>query len=369
MKKADFAEREKMAAIELRGVSKRYGSVLAVDDLDLTIESGEFLTLLGPSGCGKTSTLRIIGGFEYPQTGTVYLDGEDVTAKAPFHRPVNTVFRRYALFPHMTIAENISYGLAGKGVGKTRSKEIVTEMLNLVRLPGVENRRPRELSGGQQQRVALARSLAMEPKVLLLDEPLGSLDYKLRKQMQVELKEIHRKLGTTFVYVTHDQEEALAMSDRICVMSGGRIVQSGSPSEIYDNPKSRYVADFVGNMNFVDGKLINRQGATGNIYIDGIGSLASQHVAENIQLGELVTLGIRNEDIAILDSTSPSDNSFTALCTEQLPIGSVTRLVLKAGEWQFNADASRETSGDLRGNQVRMKWPPHRLHVYKKDQS
>jgi spermidine/putrescine transport system ATP-binding protein len=357
------------SAIELKGVTKRYGSVLAVDDLDLTIQNGEFLTLLGPSGCGKTSTLRIIGGFEFPQEGSVFLDGEDVTSKAPFQRPVNTVFQRYALFPHMTIAENISYGLHGKGIDRSRSKQIVKEMLSLVRLSGVELRHPRELSGGQQQRVALARSLAMEPKVLLLDEPLGSLDYKLRKQMQVELKEIHRKLGTTFVYVTHDQEEALAMSDRICVMSGGHIVQSGTPSEIYDNPKTRYVADFVGNMNFVDGKLLEQHGSTGTIHVEGIGKLVSEHIGEDIQLGETVTVGIRNEDMAVIGSDSLGENVVVARCTEQLPIGSVTRLVLQAGGWQFNADASRETSGDLRGSEIKLHWPSHRLHAYKSGQS
>jgi spermidine/putrescine transport system ATP-binding protein len=358
-----------IAAIELRGVTKRYGSVLAVDGLDLTIRSGEFLTLLGPSGCGKTSTLRIIGGFEFPQEGTVYLDGEDVTSKAPFHRRVNTVFQRYALFPHMTITENIAYGLHGKGVDRSRSKQIVKEMLTLVRLSGVENRRPRELSGGQQQRVALARALAMEPKVLLLDEPLGSLDYKLRKQMQVELKDIHRKLGTTFVYVTHDQEEALAMSDRICVMSGGHIVQSGSPTEIYDHPETRYVADFVGNMNFVEGKLWERHGSTGSVQVDGIGKLISDHIEDGILPGDLVTLGIRNEDIAVLHLDPPGENVVVAKCTEQLPIGSVTRLVLQVGDWQFNVDASRETSGDLRGSEIMCHWPSHRVHVYKSGQS
>lgn len=365
MKSSNVQASRSSSAIELKGVTKRYGSVLAVDGLDLSIRSGEFLTLLGPSGCGKTSTLRIIGGFEFPQEGSVYLDGEDVTSKAPFHRRVNTVFQRYALFPHMTIAENIAYGLHGKGVDKSRSKEIVKEMLNLVRLPGVENRRPRELSGGQQQRVALARSLAMEPKVLLLDEPLGSLDYKLRKQMQVELKEIHRKLGTTFVYVTHDQEEAMAMSDRICVMSDGHIVQSGSPTEIYDNPKTRYVADFVGNMNFVDGKLLDRQGTTGTMHVAGIGNLISSHVSDELQVGDLVTVGIRNEDIAVVHSDSPGENIVVAQCTERLPIGSVTRLVLQAGTWQFNADASRETRGDLRGSEIRFHWPAHRVHVFK----
>lgn len=368
MKTLDAQVSPTTSAIELKGVTKRYGSVLAVDSLDLTIRNGEFLTLLGPSGCGKTSTLRIIGGFEFPQEGSVFLDGEDVTSKAPFQRPVNTVFQRYALFPHMTIAENISYGLHGKGMDKARSKQIVKDMLNLVRLSGVDNRRPRELSGGQQQRVALARSLAMEPKVLLLDEPLGSLDYKLRKQMQVELKEIHRKLGTTFVYVTHDQEEALAMSDRICVMSGGHIVQSGTPTEIYDNPKTRYVADFVGNMNFVEGKLWERRGSTGTVHVEGIGKLVSEHIEEDVHLGVPVTVGIRNEDMAMVKANSLGENVVVARCTEQLPIGSVTRLVLQAGEWQFNADASRETAGDLRGTEVNVHWPSHRLHVFKSGQ-
>lgn len=351
-------------AIELRGVTKRYGGVMAVDALDLTIQRGEFLTLLGPSGCGKTTTLRVIGGFEYPQEGTVHLDGEDVTATAPFHRRVNTVFQRYALFPHMTVADNIAYGLRGKGLGKARAQQIVKEMLSLVRLSGVENRRPRELSGGQQQRVALARSLAMEPSVLLLDEPLGSLDYKLRKQMQVELKEIHHKVGTTFVYVTHDQEEALAMSDRICVMSGGHIVQDGSPIEIYDNPRTRYVADFVGNMNFVEGKLGNRSGSTGTVHVGGVGELVSHNVAEGLATGDPVTVGIRNEDVAVMRADTTGQNVVVARCIEQLPVGPVTRLVLQTGEWRFTADASRETSGDLRGTDVLCHWPPHRVHVY-----
>jgi ABC-type Fe3+/spermidine/putrescine transport system ATPase subunit len=239
------------ADVELRGVTKRFGDVTAVDSLDLTVNQGEFLSLLGPSGCGKTTTLRLVAGFEHADEGELLIGGRNVAGLPPYKRDVNTVFQSYALFPHLTVADNVAYGLRQRGLRRHQRRRRASEMLELVRLAGVEARKPRELSGGQQQRVALARALIMSPRVLLLDEPLGALDLKLRKELQVFLKTLHGDVGITFVYVTHDQEEALAMSNRVAVMNAGRIEQLGSPREIYDNPTSRFVADFIGETNFI----------------------------------------------------------------------------------------------------------------------
>jgi putative spermidine/putrescine transport system ATP-binding protein len=238
--------------VRLEGVSKRYGEVVAVESLDLEIQRGEFFTLLGPSGSGKTTTLRMIAGFEEPDTGRVELGGQDVTGLPPYDRAVNTVFQDYALFPHMSVGENVEYGLRVKGVERTERRRRASEALATVRLPGYEGRRPNQLSGGQQQRVALARAIVNEPRVLLLDEPLGALDLKLREQMQVELKGIQGLVGITFIYVTHDQEEALTMSDRIAVFNEGRIEQAGPPAEIYERPDNAFVAGFVGVSNLLE---------------------------------------------------------------------------------------------------------------------
>src|SRR5437588_5415804 len=240
------------AAIGLVGVSKRFGAHAAVDDVSLAIAEGEFFSLLGPSGCGKTTTLRMIAGFELPDEGRILLQGRDVTSVAANRRPVNMVFQHYALFPHMSIYDNVAFGLRVKRVPRQHHCERIREMLRVVSLEGMERRRTRQLSGGQQQRVALARALVNQPAALLLDEPLGALDVKLRKQMQLELKRIQSELGTTFVYVTHDQEEALAMSDRIAVMNGGRVEQIGTPREIYERPQTAFVADFIGSLNAID---------------------------------------------------------------------------------------------------------------------
>jgi spermidine/putrescine transport system ATP-binding protein len=239
-------------AIELEGVSKRYGKVAAVQDVSLAIEEREFFALLGPSGCGKTTTLRMIAGFEVPDEGRIVLQGNDVTSVFSNRRPVNMVFQQYALFPHMSIYDNVAFGLKVKGIPRKAHRGRVSEMLRIVELEGFERRRPRQLSGGQQQRVALARALINNPAALLLDEPLGALDVKLRKQMQLQLKAIQHDVGTTFVYVTHDQEEALAMSDRIAVMNGGRVEQVGSPREIYEHPRTAFVADFIGSLNVLE---------------------------------------------------------------------------------------------------------------------
>jgi spermidine/putrescine transport system ATP-binding protein len=242
-------------AIELVHATKRYGDVVALDDVSMTIEPGEFFCLLGPSGCGKTTTLNLIGGFLPLSSGDLLIEGRRVNDLPPHKRNVNTVFQNYALFPHMTVAENVAFGLRMEGLPAGELRARVSEYLALVGLAGFERRLPVQLSGGQQQRVALARALAKRPAVLLLDEPLGALDLKLRKQMQTELSRIHRQVGTTFVFVTHDQEEALSMANRIAIMSGGHVIQTATPREIYEKPVDRFVADFVGETNFLDGTV------------------------------------------------------------------------------------------------------------------
>ena len=240
-----------MSAVELRGVTKRFGHHVAVDDVSLEVREGEFLSLLGPSGCGKTTTLRLVAGFERPDAGSIRIGGADVASLPPYRRPVNTVFQSYALFPHLSVLDNVAYGLKQRGVPRRDRGSRAAEMLDVVHLSGVERRKPRHLSGGQQQRVALARALVLNPKVLLLDEPLGALDLKVRRQLQIELKRIQEEVGITFVYVTHDQEEALAMSDRVAVMNDGRIEQLAAPQEIYDRPATEFVAAFIGDTNFI----------------------------------------------------------------------------------------------------------------------
>ena len=243
-----------MALIEIRNLAKSFGAVKAVDGVDLDINPGEFLTLLGPSGSGKTTVLRMIAGFETPDSGSVKLNGKDITYLPPYERDVNTVFQDYALFPHMDVISNIEYGLRVKGVDKKERREKALKALDQVRLSGYENRKPNQLSGGQRQRVALARALVNRPSVLLLDEPLGALDLKLRQQMQIELKELQREVGITFIFVTHDQEEALTMSDRIAVFDRGKIQQLDNPSTIYERPSNEFVAGFVGISNLISGK-------------------------------------------------------------------------------------------------------------------
>lgn len=246
------------SAIQFKAVSRHFGEVKAVDNVELEIIDGEFFSMLGPSGSGKTTCLRMIAGFDRPTSGQIILYGQDVSNLPPYERPVNTVFQDYALFPHMTIEENIGYGLMIKGISKIERSKRVNEMLELVRLPGFGSRKPSQLSGGQRQRVALARALINHPKVLLLDEPLGALDLKLRQQMQVELKNIQREVGITFIFVTHDQEEALTMSDRIAVFNEGKIEQVGSPAEVYEHPATPFVAGFVGTSNLVSGEVAQR---------------------------------------------------------------------------------------------------------------
>ena len=285
---------------ELRNVSKRFGNVRAVSDLNLSIGEGEFLSFLGPSGCGKTTALRMLAGFERPTEGDVILDGEMVNSVEPHHRPVNMVFQHYALFPHMTVAQNIGYGLRQRRPRLPRAEivEKVRKTLTVVQLDGFENRRIWEMSGGQQQRVALARAIVNEPKLLLLDEPMAALDRKLRKEMQIELQDLQRQLGITFVLVTHDQEEALSMSDRICVMREGRIVQFGSPQELYDRPNSRYVADFVGTSNFFNGILTNDKDTLATVRLDN-GMPMQGRPSGDLVKGQIVCMSIRPEQMKL----------------------------------------------------------------------
>lgn len=286
-------------SLELKNIKKSFtGEESVLQGISLSISSGEFITLLGSSGCGKTTTLRIIAGLESPDEGQVFLDGKDVTALEPNDRDVNTVFQNYALFPHMNVEENVGYGLKLKKVSKGEIKKKVSHMLELVQLSGYEKRKPSELSGGQRQRVAIARALVNNPKVLLLDEPLGALDLQLRRAMQHELKRLQKKLGITFVYITHDQEEAINMSDRIAVMNEGRFEQIGTPDEIYNHPKTSYVATFVGNANILKGKVESQTGEQALLSLGG-GKVLVNTEGEKLLEGEEVTLAVRSENILL----------------------------------------------------------------------
>jgi ABC-type Fe3+/spermidine/putrescine transport system ATPase subunit len=302
--------------VELVGVTKRYGAVAAVDAIDLEVHPGEFLSLLGPSGCGKTTTLRLIAGFERPDGGEVRIGGRDVSRVPPYKRDVNTVFQSYALFPHLSVMDNVTYGLKQRGLGRSERRARATEMLELVRLTGFGERKPRQLSGGQQQRVALARALVMHPRVLLLDEPLGALDLKVRKELQIELKRIQEEIGITFVYVTHDQEEALAMSDRVVVMNAGRIEQIGVPRDIYDRPATEWIASFIGDTNFLktDGKDVAIRPERLRVAREGEG--LEGRVSTTMIIGPMAQCLIRLEDgqeVLVREQRSGSENGVEAL--------------------------------------------------------
>ena len=305
-------------SLELKEIKKSFTEGEAVlDNISLEISKGEFITLLGSSGCGKTTTLRIIAGLEQPDAGSVWLDGREVTGLEPNQRDVNTVFQNYALFPHMNVAENIGYGLKLKKVPKSEIRKKVSQMLELVQLEGYEKRKPSELSGGQKQRVAIARALVNNPKVLLLDEPLGALDLQLRRAMQIELKHLQKKLGITFIYITHDQEEAINMSDRIAVMRDGRIEQIGTPDEIYNHPKTSYVATFVGNANILHGVAESIQGQNAIVKIGNDKVIVKLETSQqdtkdtgakqHLTAGENVTLAVRSENILLQEAAAIGD--------------------------------------------------------------
>jgi spermidine/putrescine transport system ATP-binding protein len=320
------------ASVELRDVRKIFGDFTAVDGVSLSVEHGEFVTLLGPSGCGKTTTLRMIGGFETPSAGMLLINGEEMGARPPYRRPVNTVFQNYALFPHLTVGQNIGYGLEMARVAKSARIRRVNEVLELVRLPHIEKRKPSELSGGQQQRVALARALVNRPEVLLLDEPLGALDLKLRKAMQLELKRLNREVGATFIYVTHDQEEALTMSDRIAVMNEGKILQIGPPSEIYERPRNRFVADFIGQTNFIEGRVLRIRDGLVDVEVASSGTLRGL-VTSDAPSGE-VAVAVRPEKIAFASdfpgSRAPDSwNALSGRVEDLIYLGTHTQHVVR----------------------------------------
>jgi len=317
-------------AVELKKVSKHFGPVVAVDEVTLSIRDGKFFSLLGPSGCGKTTTLRLIAGFELPTAGEVYIGGKLQGEIPPYHRPVNTVFQNYALFPHMTVFQNVAFGLEMRKVSKTEIRQRVLEALEMVRLPGMESRKPDQLSGGQQQRVALARALVNRPEVLLLDEPLGALDLKLRKAMQLELKALQHRVGITFVYVTHDQEEALTMSDRIAVMNHGRVLQVATPEKIYDRPAERFVADFIGETNFLEGQVKGRRADEVVVVVDGVLALHVP-IERGVGIGEDVTVAIRPEKIS-LHAEPPDPRAVPGIVQEVVYTGTDTHYVVRLTE-------------------------------------
>jgi spermidine/putrescine transport system ATP-binding protein len=320
-------------SIQFDRVRKAYGEIVAVDDVSFAIERGEFVTLLGPSGCGKTTTLRLIAGFALPTAGVILLNGAPVDHLPPYRRPVNTVFQSYALFPHLTVGQNVGYGLRVAGVpGKERDRR-VADALEMVGLGEMERRKPNQLSGGQQQRVALARALVNRPDVLLLDEPLGALDLKLRQAMQLELRRLNREVGATFVYVTHDQEEALTMSDRIAVMRAGRILQFDTPGEIYERPRNRFVAGFVGRSNFLEGPVMRVDGTTVAIEVIGSGNVRGRTTSP-LPCGGVATIAVRPEKIALEGDFggfgAPDGwNVLTGTIADQIYLGGYTRYVLR----------------------------------------
>jgi len=355
-------------AISLERVAKSFGSVAAVEETTLDIKDGEFFSLLGPSGCGKTTTLRMIAGFEIPDSGRVLLRGTDVTAVPPNQRNVNTVFQHYALFPHMSVLDNVMFGLELKKIPRGERRDRVAEMLRVVQLEGMEKRKPAQLSGGQQQRVALARALVNRPAALLLDEPLGALDVKLRKQMQLELKRIQTELGTTFVYVTHDQEEALTMSDRIGVMCKGIVEQVADPREIYEHPKTTFVADFIGSLNALDFRVDEVANGLAVMRL-GDGQRLVVPVGAGTQAGAHLRMAVRPERIRIepLNGGAPDEGSRVE--------GTITELVYLGGLTHFHVDAGSagrvishrmddEVASSLQpGGRVVLTWPAEHAYV------
>jgi spermidine/putrescine transport system ATP-binding protein len=366
--------------IRLDGVTKRFAETLAVDDLSLEIERGSFFAMLGPSGCGKTTTLRMIGGFEDPTGGRVFLGGADVTDHPPFRRDVNTVFQSYALFPHLTVERNVAFGLERKKVGKAEVRRRVGEILDLVQLQGLGNRRPSQLSGGQQQRVALARALVNHPRALLLDEPLGALDLRLRRQLQIELKRIQQEVGITFVHVTHDQEEALTMADTIAVMNEGRIEQMGSGEELYERPRTEFVANFLGLSNLIDGSVGSRDGALATFDAEeGERVFVPTDRFANVNGGP-IRVGIRPEKIAIAvarpdpESSSSTRNVIHGRVTVASYLGVSIQYLVETKTGRELTVIAPNRDGDAAGSigpgrDVSLAWDPFHTFVVQRQET
>jgi spermidine/putrescine transport system ATP-binding protein len=358
-------------SVRLAGVTKRFGEFTAVRGMDLDVAQGQFFTMLGPSGCGKTTTLRMIAGFEEPTEGVVWLDGEDVTDLPAFKRATNTVFQSYALFPHMSVEKNVSFGLERKGMPKDEVRRRVGEELERVGLAAEAKRKPRQLSGGQQQRVALARALVNRPAVLLLDEPLGALDLKLRKQLQVELKRIQQDVGITFVYVTHDQEEALTMSDRIAVMNRGVIEQLDEPEEIYERPSTTFVAGFIGVSNLMPGEVVSANGGSVELRLDAGPTV--QAGADEATVGERAHAVVRPEKLQ-LHAASNGDGAAGRASVEgqvesSLYLGTATQVVVALGDGTRltvlvpNADEEERRQLPAAGDGARLTWSDENIHM------
>jgi len=379
---AEHRDQEEAAAgeteptVRLDGVSKHFGDLIAVRDLDLDIGEGEFFTLLGPSGCGKTTTLRMVAGFEEPTAGRVLIDGQDVVGLPSYRRPTNTVFQSYALFPHLSVRENVGFGLRRKKVAKDEIKRRVAAELERVRLAAEINRRPNQLSGGQQQRVALARALVNLPKVLLLDEPLGALDLKLRKGLQLELKRIQRDVGITFVYVTHDQEEALTMSDRIAVMSNGVVEQVGTPENVYERPRTTFVAGFIGVSNLMPGTVTSANGDRGTIRLDS--GLELETRVDGLGAGDRCHAVVRPEKLLIDHAGEHAPDgmpSVEGVVEASVYLGTSTQIVVRlSGEVPMtvlvpNASEAERARLPGGGAPVRLSWEPDHMHVVRESES
>ena len=350
------------ADLRIIDVTKRFGDFVAVDDLTLTIPAGSFFALLGPSGCGKTTTLRMVAGLEEPTAGSILIGDQDVTWAKPYKRPVNTVFQSYALFPHLDIYENVAFGLRRRGIKDV--KKVVEDMLALTELSGLAKRKPQQLSGGQQQRVALARALINQPQVLLLDEPLGALDLKLRRQMQLELKRIQTEVGLTFVHVTHDQEEAMTMADTIAVMNAGRVEQLGAPADLYENPRTTFVANFLGQSNFFDG-VITERGADGYATVDVQGNHVRLPISRVHTEGSKVHVGVRPEKLRVqfLDDAEVRDNEnrVEVVVTDSSFIGVSTQYLVDSSWGQELTVFAQNTYRDERlvpGARAIVTWAP-----------
>ena len=352
------------ARVVFEDLEKRYGDVAAVDGVSLDVAAGEFLTLLGPSGSGKTTSLMMLAGFEIPTAGEIYVDDRPIAAVPPYRRNIGMVFQNYALFPHMTVGENIAFPLKLRKVKKDDIQRRTREVLDLVELPGYEARYPRQLSGGQQQRIALARALVFDPRVLLMDEPLGALDKQLRESLQLEIKRLHDRLGVTIIYVTHDQQEALVMSDRIAVMNRGRVEQVGLPTELYDAPQTRFVASFIGESNFLEGRLAGVEGGVARVEASGLGLLHAR-AREGLTAGAAVSVTVRPEKIFFtgegedLDGLGPERNELDATVEEVIFVGEMHRYEVRLAAGQRLILKRQNRAGVrryARGDAARVGW-------------